>query len=90
MSILNYTPEKLSDTISDAEQLSLVLIMLFDQKLDEDQLRSHIKPLLIKLNDDLQEVSMFQRLLTEHGGMGSPHAKRSWALSLLDAFDFVT
>ena len=77
MSIENYTPEKLADTIGEAEQLSLALIMLFDQKLDEDQLRSHIQPLLIKLNDDLQEVSIFHRLLSERGGVGSPHAKRS-------------
>jgi hypothetical protein len=77
MSNLNYTPERLSDTISEAEQLSLALIMLFDQKLDEDQLRTHIKPLLIKLNDDLQEASAFYLLLMNQGGMGSPHEKRS-------------
>jgi hypothetical protein len=67
MLIKNYSPERLSDTITEAEQLSLALIMLFDQKLDEDQLRAHIKPLLIKLNGDLQEVAMFQRLLINLG-----------------------
>ena len=77
MSIENYSPERLAGTIGEAEQLSLALIMLFDQKLDECQLRAHIKPLLVKLNDDLQEVSIFQKLLSEQGGMGSPHAKRN-------------
>ena len=63
MSIDNYTPERLYETTVDAEQLSLALIMLMDQKLDEDQLRFHFQPLLVKLNDDLQEISMFQRII---------------------------
>ena len=46
MSIDNYTPERLYETTVDAEQLSLALIMLMDQKLDEDQLRFHFQPLL--------------------------------------------
>ncbi len=75
MSILNYTPEKLSGTISQAEQLSLAVLMLLDQRLDEGQISSLVQPLLVKLNDDLQEISMFYRILSEQGGMGSPHAK---------------
>ena len=76
MSISDYTTKNLSITISQAEQLSLALIMLFDQKIDDNLLRSSVKPLLLKLNDDLQEISTFHNILSE-GGMGSPHAKRS-------------
>ncbi len=77
MSSLNYTHETLSSSISQAEQLSLALLMLFDQPLDEAQLRAHIQPLLIQLNDDLQGVSLIHRFMIERGGMGSPHAKRT-------------
>lgn len=63
MSILNYTPEKLTVAINDAEQLSLILIMLFSQNLSNDQLYEHVEPLLVKLNSDLQDAASLNLFL---------------------------
>ncbi len=70
MSTLNYTHESLSGSISQAEQLSLALMMLLDQPLDLEQLRTCVPPLLARLNDELQDISLAHRLLQHQGGMG--------------------
>lgn len=77
MSDLNTIANRLPESINEAEQLSLLLLMLMDQKLDEQQLREHLSPLLLKLNADIQDVSMYYGFMVAQGGMGSPHDKRS-------------
>ncbi|MGI2185366.1 hypothetical protein ACRN9F_24560, partial [Shewanella oncorhynchi] len=57
--------------VDEAEQLSLLILMLFDQSLDEEFLRSQTYPLLQKLNDDLSQVSSMILLQNQsQGGMG--------------------
>lgn len=68
---LDSTPHGVKKVIDEAEQLSLLILMLFDQTLDEEFLRSQAYPLLQKLNDDLSQASSMILLQNQpQGGMG--------------------
>ncbi|MGL4578116.1 MAG: hypothetical protein ACRCVP_04305 [Shewanella xiamenensis] len=71
MSKLDCTAHGVKKVVDEAEQLSLLILMLFDQSLDEEFLRSQAYPLLQKLNDDLSQVSSMILLQNQlQGGMG--------------------
>lgn len=57
MSDLHYTSQDVSNAISNAEQLSLALITIVESTSNWDALGDSIKPLLIKLHDDLERTS---------------------------------
>lgn len=77
MSKIDFTPEAVSSLLNDSEQLSLALLMLFEQKLNCATSEAVFVPLLEKLNNDLQQIQLLNRLQNQGlGGMGSPHAKR--------------
>jgi len=59
---LDYTPQNISKTIRNAEQLSLVAMMLLDQELKPDHLNLHLRPILEKLNNDLQDAALLHGL----------------------------
>jgi len=67
MSKLDYTPQNIFDSISAAEQLSLVALMMLDQRYSGEQLAELLQPLLLKLNDDLQTVKLLHSLSTGEG-----------------------
>lgn len=62
MSKIDFTPEAVSSLLNDSEQLSLALLMLFEQKLDCVTSKAVFVPLLEKLNNDLQEIQLLNRL----------------------------
>jgi len=67
MSKLDYTSQNISESISAAEQLSLVALMMLDQRYSGEQLVEHLQPLLLKLNDDLQRVNQLHSLAIGEG-----------------------
>lgn len=71
MSKMDCTAHGIKKVVDEAEQLSLLILMLFDQHLDEEFLRAQTYPLLQKLNDDLSQVSSMILLHNQpQGGMG--------------------
>jgi hypothetical protein len=72
MSDLDFTLERAHGLIQRAEQLTLALMMLYNQNLSEGVLRPLTSDLLERLNDDLQDVSMviLVHMNQVQGGMG--------------------
>lgn len=71
MSKLDLTPEAFKSVLDDSEQLSLALMMLFDQNLTLNDLNTVIPPLLERLNDNLQTAQIMSLLQNQDlGGMG--------------------
>jgi hypothetical protein len=73
MSTSNFTPKAIESLLRDSEQLSLLLMMLFDQKLDLHDLNIVAPPLLLRLNDNIQRsqaLFMLHNQFQYSGGMG--------------------
>jgi hypothetical protein len=81
MSNLDFTPNGIKTVIDEAEQMSLILMMLLDQKLPEQDLRQLFRPLLEKLNSDLQDASVLVMLHSQEGGMGDAPMRGALELS---------
>ena len=79
MSISNYTPLYLSDSIVNAEQLSVALLTILNHPMDAEDLRSCLEPLLLQLHDTLTEARMCDLLLQ--------HSKGVRGLPLVSALD---
>jgi len=67
MSKLDYTSLNISESISAAEQLSLITLMMLDQRYHGEQLAECLQPLLLKLNDDLLTIRLLHSLNVESG-----------------------
>jgi hypothetical protein len=81
MSNLDFTPNGIKTVIDEAEQMSLVVMMLLEQKLPDENLRQLLVPLLEKLNSDLQDASVLIMLHSQEGGMGDAPMRGALELS---------
>lgn len=57
MSTNDLTLSNLKNLVDNSEQLSLLMLMLGDQNIDDSLFRAQVLPLLEKLNGDLQSIS---------------------------------
>ncbi|AXH78684.1 MAG: hypothetical protein [Circular genetic element sp.] len=72
MSDLDFTLERAHSLIQGTEQLTLALMMLYDQDIPEGVLRPLTFDLLERINNDLQDASMviLVNVNQAQGGMG--------------------
>ncbi len=69
MSILNYTPAHLTNSISSAEQLSLAVLTVLDHPMGDAELRACLRPLLLQLHSTLEDTCQCDLLLREFKGV---------------------